>query len=302
MCGIFTYVGKKDNAADIVLDGLKLLEYRGYDSWGVAVKVESGKLKVENRYRFKAIGSVLIFEGFLKVTPQALEDKKLPKFKVLEPLDLQNLNAELHETQLPPRYNYALLIATLEEKGIGRPSTYAPIISTIEERRYIEVEDRKFIPTPVGVAVNDFLVSNFPDIDDIPFTAQMEDSLDDISRGEKNWISMMAKFYAPFEKKVEKVKKADRVKIEVEKTSEICEKCGSPMVIRIGRFGRFLSCSRFPECDFKKALIEETDLTCPKDGGKIIIKKTRKGRRFYGCGNYPKCDFAVWKKEGIKST
>lgn len=256
-------------------------------------------------YRFKATGAVLIFEGFLKLYPQALSEQKLPLYSVGETLMAQDLNAVEHETEPPPRYNEASLIAALEEKGIGRPSTYAPIISTIEGRQYVEKIDpstssgRGFAPTPVGVAVNDFLVANFPEIDDIPFTARMEDSLDNIARGEEEWVPMMVQFYKPFEKKVEEAKKVGRVKIEVEKTNEVCDKCGSPMVIRIGRFGRFLSCSRFPECDFKKPIIEKTTLTCPKDNGKIIIKKTRRGRRFYGCSNYPNCNFAAWRKEDI---
>ncbi|MBI1919140.1 type I DNA topoisomerase [Candidatus Microgenomates bacterium] len=252
-------------------------------------------------YRFKTTGSVLVFDGFLKINPQALEDKKLPKFEVSERLNLLKSLAEMHEMQPPPRYNYASLVATLEEKGIGRPSTYAPIVSTIEDRRYIELQEGRFVPTPVGVAVNDFLVTNFADIDNIPFTAEMEDSLDSIAHGKKEWVPMIAQFYKPFEKKVEEVEDAKRVKIAVEKSSEICEKCGSPMVVRMGRFGRFLSCSRFPDCDFKKAIMEKTDLLCPKDNGAIIIKKTRRGRRFYGCSNYPNCKFAAWKLEEIKN-
>lgn len=267
--------------------------------------VESTTIYIDslaNEYRFKTTGSVLMFEGFLKVNPQALQDQKLPEFKVGEEVTFEQINSELHETTPPPRYNYASLVATLEEKGIGRPSTYAPIVSTIEERRYIEPDNGRFIPTTVGVAVNDFLVANFSDIDDIPFTAEMEDNLDHVAHGQKKWEPVIREFYTPFEEKLEKVADAPRVKIEVEKSSEICEKCGQPMVVRIGRFGKFLSCSTFPKCDFKKALIEQTEFTCPKCKGKIIIKKTRRGRRFYGCSNYPKCDFAAWKISDIKAS
>lgn len=252
------------------------------------------------KYRLKASGSVLVFDGFLKVNPQALQDKKLPQFTAGEKLTLINAKDESHETTPPPRYNDASLIKTLEEKGIGRPSTYAPIISTIEERQYIEREEARFTPTSVGVAVNDFLVAHFADIDDIPFTAEMEDHLDSVAHGKKEWVSMMEDFYKPFEEKLKSVKDAARVKIEVEQTDEKCEECGSPMVIRIGRFGKFLSCSRFPDCKFSKPFVEETKFTCPKclpagrQGGKVIVKKTRRGRKFFGCSNYPTCTFAAW--------
>lgn len=256
----------------------------------------------DKKYRFKTNGSVMVFEGFLKVNPQALEDRRLPDFKANEALDTQSVSKEEHETSGPPRYNDASIIKTLEEKGIGRPSTYASIISTLEARRYIERQDAKFIPTNVGIAVNDFLVDNFSDIDDIPFTASMEDDLDEIAGGRKEWVPTIRAFYEPFAVKLEDVKKAERVKIDVEETGEICPKDGGKLVIRIGRFGKFISCANFPKCDFTKPLVEDTGLICPKDGGKIVLKRTRKGRKFYGCGNYPKCDFAAWKLEDIKKS
>ncbi len=271
-------------------------------------KDSSASLQNDTRYRFKTNGSVLLFDGFLRLTPQALEDRKLPKFESGETLSLESLRTENHETTPPPRYNDASLIKTLEEKGIGRPSTYASIISTITDRAYIERVDRRFAPTAVGIAVNDFLVKNFSTIDDIPFTAQMEDNLDDIANGEKKWEDMMKDFYTPFQKKLSEVEKADRVKIAVEETDEECPECKQgKLVIRYGRFGKFFSCSRFPDCKFTRQFVEETNLTCPKDGGlpagrqgKVIIKKTRKGRKFYGCSNYPACNFAAWKLEDIK--
>lgn len=251
-------------------------------------------------YRFKATGSVLVFDGFLKINPQALQDTKLPQFTTGESLQLRTAQEVFHETPAPPRYNDASIIKTLEEKGIGRPSTYAAIISTIEGRRYIERVENRFVPTSVGVAVNDFLVKNFSEIDDIPFTAEMEDMLDDIAHGKRKWQPEIKKFYTPFEKQLVEVKKADRVKIEVEETDEACEKCKEgKLVIRMGRFGKFLSCNRFPDCDFKKAFLEETGFTCPKDEGKVIARKTRKGRVFFGCSHYPTCDFAVWKLEDL---
>ncbi|MBI2443200.1 MAG: type I DNA topoisomerase [Candidatus Levybacteria bacterium] len=258
-------------------------------------------------YRLKTNGSVLKFDGFLKVNPQALQDTKLPQYTIGEELSRENLRKEEHETPPPPRYNDASLIATLEEKGIGRPSTYASIISVLTDRAYVERVERRFVPTPVGMAVNDFLVENFSAIDDIPFTVQLESHLDAVAAGEKAWEEMMQDFYTPFAESLEKVKDAPRVKIEAEETGEKCPECSvGDLVIRVGKFGKFLSCSRFPLCKFTKPYVEQTNLTCPKcvaavrQGGNIIIKKTRTGRKFYGCSNYPNCDFAAWKLEDIK--
>lgn len=263
--------------------------------------IESTTVFVEAApYLFKTNGSILVFEGFLKINPFGLEDKKLPQFTSEEILALQKVLPEQHTTTPPPRYNDASLIKSLEEAGVGRPSTYATIIGTIEVRQYIEREQKKFIPTSVGMAVNDFLVKNFSDIDDIPFTAEMEDKLDAVASGDAQWQPMIENFYTPFAEKLKIVAKADRVEIPAEETGEKCPKDGAPLVIRVGKFGKFISCKNFPTCDFKKQYIEETQYTCPKDGGKVIVKKTKKGRPFYGCSNYPKCDFAVWKIEDLK--
>src|SRR5579885_1672269 len=253
-----------------------------------------------NVYRLKATGSVLLFDGFLKLNPQALEDTRLPVYQAGESLETQKIRADQHETLPPPRYNDASLIATLEEKGIGRPSTYASIISTLVDRAYVERVEKRFEPTPIGAAVNDFLVANFSTIDDIPFTAGMEDELDMVANGNKEWVQMMREFYTPFEKKLADVEHAARVKIVAPQIDESCPLCGAPLVIRHGRFGKFLSCSRFPECKFTKPYAQTTQYICPKDGGKIIVKKTKKGRKFFGCSNYPTCDFAAWKVEDIK--
>lgn len=264
------------------------------ESTVVLVDVGSGK------YKLKANGSILVFDGFLKINPSALNDNKLPDFIANEKLDYVNTSYEEHETLPPPRYNDASIIKTLEEKGIGRPSTYATIISTIESRQYIERDEQRFKPTNVGVAVNDFLVSNFSTIDDIPFTALMEDELDEVANGKKKWVPVIKEFYEPFEKTLATVKDTARVKIEVEKTDEICPQDKGHLIIRIGKFGKFLACENFPECKFTKPFVLETSLLCPKDGGKILFKKTKKGRRFYGCSNYPKCTFAAWKLEEVK--
>lgn len=275
------------------------------------VKFQKANETKGNTYRFKTNGSILVFDGFLKVNPFGLQDRTLPDFQSKEELDLAEALSVAHETPPPPRYNDASLISSLEEGGIGRPSTYASIISTLEDRQYVEKAQGRFTPTHVGVAVNDFLVQHFSTIDDIPFTAQIEDELDQVAKGEKQWVPMMRNFYTPFEKKLTTVKEAGRVKIEVEELEEKCPKDGAPLVIRVGRFGKFISCKNFPACDFKKAFIMEANLPCPKDGdpgklpadrqqpGRIVVKRTRKGRTFYGCSNYPKCDFAVWKLQDI---
>lgn len=262
---------------------------------GVVVESE------DKKYKFKTNGSVLIFDGFLKVNPFGISETILPDFKAGEKLTASKIVHTEHETMPPPRYNDASLIAMLEEKGIGRPSTYATIISVLEQRQYVERLEGRFHPTNVGFAVNDFLVANFSAIDDVPFTALMEDELDDVANGKTKWVPVIKEFYGPFEKLLTGVKDVARVKIETEKTGEKCPTCKvGDVVIRTGRFGKFLSCSRFPECKYTAPFVQETNLICPKDGGKIILKKTRKGRRFYGCSNYPKCDFAAWKLEDIK--
>ncbi len=267
------------------------------------VLVDSQIKNEGNVYRFKASGSVLVFDGFLKVNPQALSDNRLPEFKKGEILDADKIEKVSHETLPPPRYNDASLIKALEEEGIGRPSTYATIVSTIESRAYIERMDGRFVSTPVGTAVNDFLVANFSEIDDIPFTATIEDELDNIAKGEREWVHMMRNFYTPFEKKLGTVENAERVKIPVEETEEECPNCKKGnLVVRTGRFGKFLSCNRFPECKFTKPFVEETNLICPKDGAKIVIKKSRRGRKFYGCSNYPKCNFAAWRIQDIQKS
>lgn len=298
-----TKVQVKKDAIDMGNDHKKL-----YDLiWKRAVATQMADAILESttvfadakEYRFKANGSVIVFDGFLKLYGDALTEQRLPVYTQGEVLTPQALTPIEHETTPPPRYNEASLIKALEEKGIGRPSTYAPIISTIQDRQYVEREQGRFIPTAIGNAVNDFLVENFDQVVDIPFTAQMEDEFDQIAQGELKWQPAIAEFYKPFEAKVEGAKETKRVKIETEETGEMCPNCGKPVVIRTGRFGKFLSCSNFPECKYTKSLQEELDIPCPVDGGKIVSKKTRFGRTFYGCANYPKCTYAAWKKEDV---
>jgi len=253
------------------------------------------------KYLFRAVGSKIKFTGWTKVYGReegevtGTDDKFVPALAKGTKLDLIELLQEQHFTEPPPRYTEASLIKLLEEKGIGRPSTYAPIISTIQDRHYVELEQRRFRPTPLGAAVNDFLVKNFPGIVDVSFTAKMEDQLDDIANGEKQWVPIIAEFYDPFSKELEKTfEESDRVKIFPELTSEKCPE-GHPLVIRYGRFGKFLACEKFPEHKFTKGFEEKTDSKCPESGDPIVIKRTRKGRPFYGCGGYPKCKWMSWR-------
>lgn len=249
-------------------------------------------------YLLKATGTTIKFDGWMRVSGKAEGDgeKILPDLSEGEKLDLLDLKAEQHFTQPPPRYTEATLIKRLEELGIGRPSTYAPILSTIQERVYVEKEDRKFVSTPLGLAVTNFLMKYFPDIVDYKFTAKMEDELDDIAQGKISWQPTIESFYKPFEKKVEDTEDVDRVKVGVEKSGQVCPECGGDLVIRYGKFGKFLACSSFPKCRHTESFGEVLNIKCPKDGGDVVVKKTKRGKLFYGCRNFPKCQFASWTK------
>jgi DNA topoisomerase-1 len=229
------------------------------------------------------------------------EEKELPSLEQGEILELIKFVSEQHFTEPPSRYSEATLIKTLEKYGIGRPSTYAPIITTIQERNYVEKnEQKKFFPTKIGITVNDILVEHFPEIVDVGFTSKMEENLDKIAEGDIKWVPVIKNFYEPFSKNLEKkYKEVEKQKIE-KKTDEICEKCGKPMVIKQSRFGEFLACSGFPECKNTKTLKKEAETTgmkCLKcSEGDVIIKRTKRGKIFYGCSQYPKCDYASWTK------
>jgi DNA topoisomerase-1 len=251
-------------------------------------------------YTFRATGQILKFDGFLKVYPIKYEEKELPLLETNEILELIKLNSLQHFTQPPPRYTEATLIKALEENGIGRPSTYAPILSTIQERNYIEKdENRKFKPTEIGFVVNDLLVAHFPEIVDIKFTAKMEEELDEIAEDKKEWVPVIKEFYNPFEEHLNKKYKEVSKKDFTEKpTKKKCPKCEAPLIIRLGKYGQFYACSKFPKCRYTESL-EKNDLNieCPKcKKGKIVAKRTKKGKIFYGCSNYPNCDFALWDK------
>jgi len=265
------------------------------------ILIESGK------YTLSASGSSIKFDGYLKIWPSKFEERILPDIKEGSDIRVLNAQKERHETEPPARYNEASLIKTLEEFGIGRPSTYAPIISVIQTRQYAEKnEQKRFIPTDIGEKVNKLLTEHFTEIVDIGFTAEMENKFDAVASGKADWKKIIADFYNPFiqnlEKKYEEIEKENMD----ESTDEICEKCSRPMIIKRGRFGRFIACSGYPECKNTKkiapiALKTEsgTEMPCPKCGeGKVIPKKTKKGRMFYGCNRYPDCDFASWAKPG----
>lgn len=248
---------------------------------------------------FRANGSKVLFEGWQKLygREEGDEEKSLPELTVGEILKLLELVPSQHFTQPPPRFNEASLIKALEEYGIGRPSTYAPIITTIQERQYVEKEDRKLSPTALGMAVNDFLMTNFNNVLDYKFTALMEDELDEIANGTKAWVPVIREFYDPFSKQLGLVQNtAERVKVETETSDEICPDDGAPLLVRIGKFGKFLACSKFPVCKFTKPLVKKADVKCPKCGGEVVIKKTKNKKTFFGCSNYPACDFASWTK------
>lgn len=276
-----------------------------------------------DNYTLKATGSILKFDGWLRIygitqisdeekpegTPASDEltddqDKaKTPKKQPLPQLTEQQLlnyvkaHPEQHFTQPPPRYTEASLIKKMEELGIGRPSTYAPILSTIQDRFYVEKKERKFVPTPLGSTTVDFLIKYFSDVFDYTFTANMEDYLDEISRGERKWQDTIKDFYTPFEKKLEGVQdSAEKVKLEIEYSDKICPLCGKQLAIRTGKYGKFLACSGFPDCKHTESIIEKLDIKCPQDGGEILLKKTRTGKPFYGCKNWPTCTFASWTK------
>lgn len=262
-----------------------------FDSTSVEIKA--------NKYTFGASGQVLKFEGFLKVYPMKFSENEMPELSEKERLELIKIESIQSFTEPPPRYNEASLIKALEKRGIGRPSTYAPIISTIQERNYVEKDEQKrFIPTETGIIVNGILVENFPEIVDIDFTAKMEKELDDVANGENSWQKTCEDFYLPFSKNLKEKYEVVAKKDLTVKTDKKCKKCGNPMVERLGKFGRFYACSGFPECKYTESLENPSlDITCPKcQKGKIVVKKTKRGKIFYGCNNFPKCDFALWDK------
>ena len=259
----------------------------------ISIDIEVGE------YIFKTIGSEVLFDGFLKIYGQNnISNIEFPPLKKGDELDLADIKKEQFFTKPPLRYSEASLVKKMEKEGIGRPSTYVPTIDTIQKRKYVEKIKNYFFPTDIGKKVNLFLNNYFSNIMDIYFTAKMEKQLDEIEVNGKEWVEVLEKFYFSLSKDLEKANKAQKLKLEPVYSEEICEKCGKKMLIKNGRFGKFLACSGFPECKNTKPFFDKIGVPCPeKDcNGEIIKRKTKKGRIFYGCSNYPECSFMSWKK------
>ena len=255
----------------------------------------------QNNHVFKANGSTIKFAGYQKVYQDNAEAKKgnvLPEMQVGDEVQLAKLNPEQHFTQPPARYSEATLIKTLEEIGVGRPSTYAPTIETIQKRYYVKLVSKRFEPTELGYVVHQMIEQYFPNIVDTHFTASMEDNLDLVEEGKEEWVQVIDKFYQPFKVEVDKAEvEIEKVQIKDEPAGFNCEKCGHPMVIKLGRFGKFYACSNFPECHHTQAIVKDIGITCPTCGkGKVIERKSKKNRIFYGCDRYPECEFVSWDK------
>ena len=253
-------------------------------------------------YQFRAAGFVVTFDGFTALYEEATDEKEkketaLPPLEEGQTLKLSQLTPEQKFTQPPARYTEATLIRALEENGIGRPSTYAPIITTIVDRGYVEREQKKLKPTVLGRTINELMLAEFGSIVDVAFSADMEKKLDQVESGKVDWHDLIDDFYKPFAASLEKAEKdmeGKKIKVPDEETDEICEKCGRKMVIKTGRYGKFLACPGFPECTNTRRLVKDTGGRCPKCGGRMLVRRSAKGRVYYGCENYPKCEFMTW--------
>jgi DNA topoisomerase-1 len=274
-----------------------------YDTITVEITGKSDK----EESLFRTTGSSIQFQGFLVLYEEARDEDKTDEngdafdiptdLQEDEPQELKELFPEQHFTQPPPRFTEASLVQLLEEHGIGRPSTYASILSTIQERGYIYRENKRLYPNETGVVVNDLLVEHFPNIVDVGFTAKMEEDLDEVAEGNNNWPELIGDFYSQFKPLLDKAEKEmPEKKAELEKVGRECPECGHDLVIRWGRYGKFISCNNFPECRYTEPWLEKIGVTCPKDGGDVVLRRTRRGRVFYGCSNYPECDFTSWKQ------
>ncbi len=264
----------------------------------VAVELSNGTVI------FRATGSTVKFPGFMKVYVEGTDDPKdeqqrlLPDFVEGERVFSKDIEGKQHFTQPPPRYTEARLVKTLEELGIGRPSTYAPTLDTIQKRNYVTLENKRFVPTELGEIVLDLMMQFFPEILDVEFTAKMEKNLDDIEEGKVEWVRIIDEFYREFEKRL-KIAEVEMEKVEIadESADVDCEVCGSPMVYKMGRFGKFIACSNFPHCRNTKAIVKDIGVKCPRcHEGNIVERKSKKKRMFYGCDRFPTCDFVSWDK------
>ena len=270
----------------------------------VKAEIKAQKPGDEGYCLFSASGYEVKFEGYTALYEESSDaedekDAKLPELKSEEKLKFKELIPAQHFTQAPPRYTEASLIKALEENGVGRPSTYATIITTIIKREYVKRAAKQLVPTELGIATTRLLNERFPKIVNVKFTASMENSLDEVEHGREDYVQVLRDFYSDFEKTLDKAK-ADmqgvKIELEEDKTDIPCEKCGAMMVVKIGRYGKFLACPNYPACKNTKPLVQETGALCPKCGGKVVEKRSRKGHTFYGCDNWPKCDFVTWDK------
>ena len=252
----------------------------------------------QNGVRFTANGSQVKFDGYLAVYNDSDKNKMLPDMAEGDSVKKVSTNPEQHFTQPPARYSEATLIKTLEENGVGRPSTYAPTLDVIQRRYYVRLAAKRFEPTELGEIVNGLIVEFFPDIVDVKFTADMESKLDEVEEGKQQWQTVIDAFYKPFEKELAKAEtEIEKIQIKDEPAGFDCELCGHPMVIKLGRYGKFYACSNFPECHNTKAITKEIGVTCPLCGeGQVIERKTKRNRIFYGCDRYPDCEFTSWDK------
>ncbi len=279
------------------------MESAVYDTLTVDIE---GKGK-EHTYLFRTAGSSIKFPGYRIVYEEGLDEDALKEdgenYKIPAHLKegakqvLEKVLPDQHFTQPPPRYTEATLVQKLEENGIGRPSTYAPILSTIQERGYVVREQKRLSPTDTGILVNDLLLDHFSDLIDVGFTATMEQNLDRVAEGEREWVEIIRDFYDPFAVQVKKAQaEMPEVKTELEKIGRTCPDCGGDLVFRWGRYGKFISCTNFPTCRHTEPFLQKIGISCPKDGGDLVERKTRKNRVFFGCANYPQCDFTSWKR------
>ncbi len=279
-----------------------------------SVDIDAKPIRGNAKYLFRATGSVLKFAGYTAVYEEGKDDVPadaaaagakgakaprvlLPALAAEDALDKQSVDPKQHFTEPPPRFTEATLVKSLEENGIGRPSTYSSIVETIQARQYVEQIDRRFRPTEIGMSVNDLLAEHFRDIMDLQYTAKLESELDQVEDNKLDWVAVLRQFYGPFEIELEEAeRKLPKVELKDEPTDEICPNCERPMVIKTGRFGRFISCTGYPECKTTKPILKDTGAICPKDAGKIVERKSRRGRTFFGCANYPACDFVSWDR------
>ncbi|HEV2037785.1 MAG TPA: DNA topoisomerase, partial [Candidatus Eremiobacteraceae bacterium] len=253
---------------------------------------------------FRATGSVLKFPGYTAIYEETRDEdvseeeerrKQLPAVEEGQQLDPREITPDEHETQPPPRFTEASLVKTLEEKGIGRPSTYATIVETIQGRGYVRMLERRFVPQEIGFVVTDLLAEHFPEIVNENFTSEMERRLDRVEEAQDDWVSLLRAFYTPFAADLVRAEELfPKVELEEDETDEVCPACARPMKIKTGRFGKFLACSGYPECKTTKPIVKDSGVICPRDGGRILERRSKRGRIFYGCETYPACDFVAW--------